>query len=146
MKLRVLLFLAATTAALAFSFSFSSCTDKDRDEIIKEIVAIDLTTLHGTWEGTYLSISSNISEEGTIEIKAGSEKNELIIDTRKIKGIKVKVTANTAALVNADAVKEGEVESGSLGYTKLGNLMILEIKTTESSTEKSFKFTSKTKK
>lgn len=144
MKLRVLLFLAATTAALAFSFS--SCTDKDRDEIIKEIVAIDLTTLHGTWEGTYLSISSNISEEGTIEIKAGSEKNELIIDTRKIKGIKVKVTANTAALVNADAVKEGEVESGSLGYTKLGNLMILEIKTTESSTEKSFKFTSKTKK
>lgn len=144
MKLRVLLFLAATTAALAFSFS--SCTDKDRDEIIKEIVAIDLTTLHGTWEGTYLTISTNVSKDGTIEIKAGSEKNELIIDTKTIKGIKVKVSANTAALVNADAVKEGDVESGSLGYTKLGNLMVLQINTPESSTVKTFKFTSKTKK
>jgi len=149
MKLRVLAFLAVT----ALVFAFSACTKEEIKKNVKESVAIDLKNIIGTWEGSYVpgvSEAASPSEVGEIEIKGvEGNKEALVVDSKKIKGIQLKITANAIAGIKCDVVKEeGEVESGTLVYTKgteTSNL-VLTIKTIEGSKEKSFVFNSSKKK
>lgn len=148
MKLRVLAFLAVT----ALVFAFSACTKEEIKKNVKESVAIDLKNIIGTWAGSYVpgvSEAASTSEVGEIEIKGvDGNKEALVVDSKKIKGIQLKITANAIAGIKCDVVKEGEVESGTLVYTKgteTSNL-VLTIKTIEGSKEKSFVFNSSKKK
>lgn len=148
MKLRVLAFLAVT----ALVFAFSACTKEEIKKSVKESLAIDLQNIIGTWEGSYVpgvSEAASPSEVGEIEIKGvEGNKEALVVDSKKIKGIQLKITANVVAGITCEVVKGGEVESGSLAYTKgtETNKLVLTIKTVEGSKERSFVFSSSKKK
>lgn len=148
MKLRVLAFLAVT----ALVFAFSACTKEEIKKSVKESLAIDLQNIIGTWEGSYVpgvSEAASPSEVGEIEIKGvEGNKEALVVDSKKIKGIQLKITANVIAGITCEVVKGGEIESGSLAYTKgtETNKLVLTIKTVEGSKERSFVFSSSKKK
>jgi lipoprotein len=148
MKLRVLAFLAVT----ALVFAFSACMKEEIKKSVKESLAIDLQNIIGTWEGSYVpgvSEAASPSEVGEIEIKGvEGNKEALVVDSKKIKGIQLKITANVIAGITCEVVKGGEIESGSLAYTKgtETNKLVLTIKTVEGSKERSFVFSSSKKK
>ena len=145
MKSRALLFLAAAAAVLAFS----ACSKEEVKKNVKEIVATDLSNVIGTWTGTYTTLSLTLSEAGEIEVKAVEGDNEaLMVDTKDIKDIKIKISANAAGVITGSAEKAGDIESGTLVYKKgeKDNTLKFTVNTTKESTKKSFIFSSKEKK
>ncbi len=145
MKSRALLFLAAVATTLAFS----ACSKDEIKKNVKEIVATDLSNVIGTWTGTYTTLSFTLSEAGEIEVKAvEGDKEALLVDTKDIKDIKIKISANAAGVIKGSAEKAGEVESGTFVYTKgdKSSSVKFTLETTKESTKKSFIFSSNEKK
>lgn len=149
MKLRVLFLLAATS--LVFAFSACSEGKEELKKTVAEAVEMDLSNVIGTWEGTYTPAITETSatELGEIEVKAvDGDKKALIVDSKVIKAIKVKITANAISALTAEAEANDVIESGSFGYIKSneGGKITFTIKVKEGSKQKSFVFTSSKKK
>lgn len=147
MKLRVLFLLAATSLV----FAFSACSKDEVKETVAKAVEMDLSNVIGTWEGTYTPAITETSatELGEIEVKAvDGDKKALIVDSKVIKAIKVKITANAISALTAEAEANDVIESGSFGYIKSneGGKITFTIKVKEGSKQKSFVFTSSKKK
>ena len=147
MKLRVLFLLAATSLV----FAFSACSKEEVKKTVAEAVEMDLNNVIGTWEGTYTPAITETSatELGEIEVKAvDGDKKALIVDSKVIKAIKVKITANAISALTAEAEANDVIESGSFGYIKSneGGKITFTIKVKKGSEPKSFVFTSSKKK
>ncbi len=145
MKLQSLWILGAM--ALMASVTCVSCSKDDVKKAVDEAVEMDIANVTKTWKGKYLSLndvleSDDIVPNGEIVIKGN--KTELTIDSKDVKGIKVKVTTNTLALFKGDVIKDEAlgIESGELTITSSSKLpLLLKVNMKESS--KSFIFKGK---
>ncbi len=133
--------------ALMASVTCVSCSKDDVKKAVDEAVEMDIANVTKTWKGKYLSLndvleSDDIVPNGEIVIKGN--KTELTIDSKDVKGIKVKVTTNTLALFKGDVIKDEAlgIESGELTITSSSKLpLLLKVNMKESS--KSFIFKGK---
>ena len=133
--------------ALMASVTCVSCSKDDVKKAVDEAVEMDIANVTKTWKGKYLSLtdvleSDDIVPNGEIVIKGN--KTELTIDSKDVKGIKVKVTTNTLALFKGDVVKDEAlgIESGELTITSSAKLPLL-LKVVMKESDKSFLFKGK---
>lgn len=128
MKLQGLWILGAM--ALMVSSTFVSCGKDEVKKELQEATEMDLANVTKTWKGQYFSSKDFVESDDIVpngEITIRGNKQELTIDTKDVKGIKVTVKTNTLIALNADVVKDENlgIEGGTLTITSSAKIPLL---------------------